>query len=82
MRADFSKQVTVQNHLQTHLLGGRRLLASICRSLLCVCLQLRLISDSPERLSMLLASVGTTDADEPSTSSRCLTSTAVCQGFA
>lgn len=31
--------------------------------------QLRLISDSPERLSMLLASVGATDADEPSSSS-------------
>ncbi|KAL3145003.1 hypothetical protein ABBQ32_003505 [Trebouxia sp. C0010 RCD-2024] len=30
--------------------------------------QLRLISDSPERLSMLLASVGATDADEPSSS--------------
>ena len=38
--------------------------------MLYVCLQLRLISDSPERLSMLLASVSGTDADEPSTSSR------------
>ena len=34
-------------------------------------LQLRLISDSPERLSQLLATVSAAEDDKPSSSSRC-----------